>query len=129
MVPFVNSKFGCQYRQGAIITARWRHTAAGSVWTKIGTRKETSYNGLTVVDRGTGLLTITFPKCREAVFIGQPYLEPLGDTVADLFKVYPRLLTPNTGTVQLVIANSAATEAVVDPPDLAILCVTMLLAR
>lgn len=113
-----------QYREGGIITARWQHTASGSVWTRIETTRSTSYQDIVVADRGTGLLTITFPPCLDATVLGL-HLEPLGDTIADVFDVFPRLLSPSTGTMQAVVADRD-TPSIVDPPDGAILVVTMI---
>lgn len=113
-----------QYREGGIITARWQHTASGSVWTRIETTRSTSYQDIVVADRGTGLLTITFPKCLDAAVL-DIHLEALGDTIADVFDVFPRLLSPSTGTMQAVVADRD-TPSIVDPPDGAILVVTML---
>ena len=129
MIPHMFTRFFSQYREGGLVTARFQHTASGSVWTRISTTRQTSHKELNVVDRGTGLLTITFPKCRDAVFVGKPYLEPLGDLIANVFDVTPKLLTPSTGTVNLVVTNLDATPAVIDPADGAILCFTMYLAR
>ncbi len=117
-----------QYREGGIITARWQHTASGSVRTRLTTTRYTSYQGITVVDRGTGLLTITFPLCTDAAFLAL-YLEPLGDTITDIHQVTPRLLTPTSGTCQAVISSLDATPVIEDPADGAILCVTMLLNK
>lgn len=116
-----------QYREGGIITARWQHTASGSVWTRLTTTKGTSYNGITVADRGTGLLTITFPACIDATVLDM-HIEALGDTNADLFDVTPRLLTPSSGTMQAVV-RAADDEAIQDPPDAAILVVTMMINK
>ncbi len=113
-----------QYREGSIITARWQHTAAGSVWTKLTTTKSTSYQDIVVTDRGTGLLTIAFPACNDAAVLAL-YLEPLGDTNADVFLVVPRLLTPSSGTMQAVIVDMN-TPSITDPADGAILCISML---
>ncbi len=113
-----------QYREGSIITARWQHTAAGSVWTRLTTTKSTSFRDIVVADRGTGLLTVTFPKCLDCAVLAM-YIEPLGDLIANQFKVTPRLLTPSSGSFQAVIHDEAATPAVVDPPDAAILCLSM----
>lgn len=129
MLPHMYTRFFSQYREGGLVTGRFQHTDSGSVWTKLTTTRETSHKLLTVADRGTGLLTLTFPACRQAVFVGQPYLEALGDAVSDVFAVFPKVLTPSTGTVDLVISNYAATPAIVDPADGAILCITMYLAR
>lgn len=116
-----------QYREGGIITARWQHTASGSVWTRLTPTKGTSYNGIVVADRGTGLLTITFPACVDACVLDM-HLEALGDTNADLFDVTPRLLTPSSGTFQAVV-RAADDEAIQDPPDGAILVVTMMVNK
>lgn len=107
-----------------MITARWQHTASGSVWTRIETTRSTSYQDIVVADRGTGLLTITFPPCLDATVLDM-HLEALGDTIADVFDVFPRLLSPTTGTMQAVIADRD-TPSIVDPPDGAILVVTMM---
>jgi hypothetical protein len=117
-----------QYREGGVITARWQHTASGSVWTRVTTNRSTSYQDIVVADRGTGLLTITFPLCTNAAIL-EMYIEPLGDLIGDVFKVVPRLLTPTSGTMQAVVHDLAATPAIIDPPDAAILCVTMLLNK
>lgn len=114
-----------QYREGGIITARWQHTASGSVWTRIETTRSTSYQDIVVADRGTGLLTITFPACLDAAVLAC-YLEPLGDAITDVHQVTPRLLTPSSGTMQAVITSLDATPAVEDPADGAILCITMM---
>lgn len=129
MIPHMFTRFFSQYREGGLVTARFQHTASGSVWTRLTTTRQTSHNQLNVVDRGTGLITITFPACRDAVFVGNPFLEPLGDLIANVFTVTPKLLSPSTGTVDLVINNFANPPAVVDPADAAILCFTMYLAR
>lgn len=113
-----------QYRESGIITARWQHTASGSVWTRVETTRSTSYKDIVVADRGTGLLTITFPPCLDACVLDM-HLEALGDTIADVFDVFPRLLTPSSGTMQAVIADRD-TPSIVDPPDGAILVVTMM---
>ena len=113
-----------QYREGGIITARWQHTASGSTWARIETTRSTSYQDIVVADRGTGLLTITFPPCLDAAVL-DIHLEALGDTIADVFDVFPRLLSPSTGTMQAVVADRD-TPSIVDPPDGAILVVTML---
>lgn len=112
-----------QYREGGIITARWQHTAAGSVWTRLSPTRYTSYQAITVADRGTGLITVGFPACTDAAVLSMR-LEALGDAAANLFEVTNRLITPGTGTFQAVIRD-AATDGVVDPPDAAILCITM----
>jgi len=125
----VFQKLFSSYRDGNIITARWQHTASGSVWTRITTNAQTSYRGIVVADRGAGLLTVTFPACKNAVFLGNPYLEALGDTVTDCFNVSVKTMSPTTGTIQLVITNKADPNAVVDPPDGAILCLTMLVSK
>ncbi len=117
-----------QYREGGIITARWQHTASGSVWTRLTPTKGTSYNGIVVADRGTGLLTITFPACVDATVLDM-HLEPLGDLIGDVFKVVPKLLTPSSGTMQAVVHDLAATPAIIDPPDAAILVVTMMVNK
>lgn len=116
-----------QYPEGGIITARWQHTASGSTWARITTTKRTSHQGIVVADRGTGLLTVTFPACTDAVVLDM-HLEALGDTNADLFDVTPRLLTPTTGTFQAVI-RASDDEAIQDPPDGAILVVTMMVNK
>lgn len=117
-----------QYREGAIITARWQHTASGSVWTRLTTTKSTSYTDITVADRGTGLLTITFPPCLDATVL-RCALEPLGDTITDVHEVHPRLLTPSSGTMQAVVTSLDATPVVEDPADGAILVVTMMINK
>lgn len=113
-----------QYREGGIITARWQHTASGSVWTRLEPTRYTSYQDITVADRGTGLITVGFPPCTDAAVLDM-HLEALGDTIADVFDVFPRLLTPSSGTMQAVIADRD-TPSIVDPPDGAILCITMM---
>lgn len=116
-----------QYLGTGFITSRWQHTASGSVWTRIDTTKYTSSHDIVVADRGTGLLTITFPPCREAAVLGM-HLEALGDTNADLFDVTPRLLTPSSGSMQAVV-RAADDEAIQDPPDGAILVITMMVNK
>jgi hypothetical protein len=129
MIRSVFPRLFGSYMEGQIITARWQHTASGSVWTRITTLKQTSHQDLVVVDRGTGLLTLTFPKCRVATFLGVPYLEALGDAITDVFTVTPKLLTPSTGTVDLVVNNYAATPAIADPADAAILVINMYIGK
>jgi hypothetical protein len=114
-----------QYREGGIITARWQHTASGSVWTRLTPTKSTSHQDITVTDRGTGLLTIAFPACNDAAVLAC-YLEPLGDAITDVHQVTPRLLTPSSGSMQAVVTSLDATPVVEDPADGAILCITMM---
>ncbi len=117
-----------QYREGGIITARWQHTASGSTWARIETTKYTSYQDIVVADRGTGLLTITFPACTDACVLDM-HLEPLGDAITDVHQVHPRLLTPTSGTMQAVVTSLDATPVVEDPADGAILVVTMMINK
>lgn len=125
MLPKVFRRLFGQYMEGSIITARWQHTASGSVWTRLETTRHTSYKEIVVADRGTGLLTVSFPACRNAAVLAC-YLEPLGDTITDVHQVTPRLLTPTSGSFQAVITSLDATPVVEDPADGAILCITMM---
>lgn len=128
MIKSVFPRLFGQYMEGQIITARWQHTAAGSVWTRISTDRQTSHNDISVADRGTGLLTITVPKGRVATVLGM-HIEPLGDLIANVFQVHSRLLTPTSGSFQAVITDLAATPAVIDPPDAAILVINYYLGK
>jgi hypothetical protein len=128
MLPHIFTRFFTQYRDGTFITGRFQFTSSGTTWAKLTTTQQTSHASLAVAHRGTGLGTLTFTPCRQAAIVGA-YLEPLGDLIANKFEVAFKLLTPSTGTVDFVINDNSATAAIVNAPDQAILCVSMIVAR
>jgi hypothetical protein len=128
MLTHTFSRLFHQFRDPAFICGRFQYATSGTTWTKLTTTQQTSHNSLAVTRRNTGLGTLTFPPCRQAC-ITTAYLEPLGDTIASVFEVKFKLLTPSTGTVDFVIHDNSATAAIADAPDGGILVVGMWVAR
>lgn len=108
-----------QFREGGIIRGRFTFEDDDDSWSA----SSDSYVGFTAADAGTGLVTITFPKCRNMSVLHAEIHNPTPGTAANHRVVE---LSPITTTIAQAGSMSIAlhdldTAAATDPVDGAVL--------
>lgn len=91
-------------------------------WTADGNAEGESHTGLTASDAGTGLVSITFPKCKHVQL--KAFIDALATTHSSQRVCTFANVNPGAGTATLCISNLAATPAAADPVDASVLHLT-----
>ena len=134
MISHMFTRFGSQLRESGLIRGQFVFTDADDSWAAVSSEGYT-YQGFSVADGGTGLVTVTFPKCRDIEVVhaslrnGTPgtfgnvrqiELPPMSKTVA------------KAGTFNIALYKEDGTSgvpALADPVDQARLALVLWLAR
>jgi hypothetical protein len=134
MIPHMFTRFGSQFREGGIIRGAFTFTDADDSWAAVSANGHT-YLGFSVADGGTGLVTVTFPKCRKIEIL---HASLRNGTVGTFGNVRQIELPPMTdaiaqaGTFGLALYKEDGTSgvpALADPVDQAVLALVLWLAR
>jgi hypothetical protein len=100
-----------QFKEGGLIRARFV-VSAGPVYTRKSTSGTQDYSGLTMVDAGTGLVTLTLVGGGRQAALMQARHVSQDALVGTARKVELYAYNETAGTFSLKFINTAATEAV-----------------
>lgn len=115
-------RFFSMFRESGIIRGRFTFTAAGTVWTAV-TGYGEQFVGLSVVAGGTGLVTVTFPKCRHVSVVHAAVHSATVGTFGNLRTIELPKMTPTiaaAGTFGLSIYKDDGVSGIpglLDPVD------------
>lgn len=110
------------FRESGIIRGRFTFTDSGDTWAAV-TGYGEQYVGLSVADGGTGLVTVTFPKCRHVSVIHAALHRATVGTFGNIRQIELPKMTPTiaaSGTFGLAIYKEDGTTGVpglLDPVD------------
>jgi hypothetical protein len=118
MLTHVFSRFFTQFRDGAVIHAKFV-VSAGPVFTLKSTRVGANYGALSLVKNGgTGLLKLTLAGgCKEIALLNATYVNLADPTdVTDCLRIVPSAaFVESTGVLTFTAITGDGTEAAVDP--------------
>jgi len=123
-----------QFKEGGLIRAAFVFTDSGDTWARYTTDAH-SYGqatDFTVADAGTGLVTVTFPKCKEVEVIHASIRNPTVGTVGNVRAIELPHMTKTVaqaGTFGLCLYTIDGTEALADPVDQAVLAMTLYIGK
>ncbi len=125
-----------QFREGAIIRGAFTFEDDDDSWTAVtaGTGGQHTYNGFSVADGGTGVVVVTFPKCRNVEVLHASIRGTVG-TFGDLRQVQLPPMTQaiaQAGTFDLAIYledGTSGVPALADPADGAVLGLVLMLDK
>jgi hypothetical protein len=134
MISHVFPRFGSQLRESGIVRGSFSFADAGDVWSPI-TANGHTYNGFSVADAGTGLVTVTFPKCRDGEILHASMRHATPGTFGNRLEVELPPFTQaiaKAGSFTVALYKDDVTSGVpglLDPVDGAVLSLILWLAR
>jgi hypothetical protein len=134
MIPHVFTRFGSQLRESGIVRGAFTFTDADDSWAAVSANGHT-YNGFSVADAGTGLVTVTFPSCRAIEVIHASLRAATPGTFGSVRQIELPPMTAaiaKAGTFGLCLYKEDGTSgvpALADPADQAVLALVLWMAR
>lgn len=134
MIPHVFTRFGSMFRESGIVRGAFVFTDSGDTWAPV-TANGHTYNGFTVADGGTGIVTVTFPKCRDIEVLTAQIRNGTPGTFGSIRQVELPPMTRDiakAGTFNLCLYKEDGTSgvpALSDPVDQSVLALVLWMAR
>ena len=134
MISHVFPRFYSQMRESGLVRGAFSFADSGDVWSTVTTDNHT-YAGFSVADAGTGLVTVTFPKCRQIEVVHASLRNATPGTFGSVRQIeLPPMTTTiaKAGTFGLALYledGTSGVPALADPADGAVLALVLWLAR
>lgn len=134
MISHVFPRFFSQLRESALVRGGFVFTDSGDTWAAKSSGGYT-YQGFSVADGGTGLVTVTFPACRDIEVVHASLRNAVPGTFGSVRQIeLPPMsqAVAKAGTFNLALYKEDGTSgvpALADPVDQSELCLVLWLAR
>lgn len=137
MLRYLFPRLFGQFKEGGLIRGSFIFTDSGDTWARYTTDAH-SYGqtaDLTVADAGTGLVDVTFPKCKELEILHASIRNTTPGTFSNLMQVELPLMTKTiaqAGTFRLALYKEDGTSGVpglLDPVDQAVLSLAIYIGK
>ena len=137
MLRFLFPRLFGQFKEGGIIRGAFIFTDSGDTWARYTTDNH-SYGqstDLLATDAGTGLVDITFPKCKELEVLHASIRVTTPGTFGDIMQIQLPPMTKTTaqaGSFRLALYKEDGTSGVpglLDPVDQAVLALALYIGK
>jgi hypothetical protein len=134
MITHVFPRFYSQLRESGLVRGQFTFTDADDSWAAVSSNGYT-YPGFTVADGGTGLVTVTFPKCRDIEVVHASLRNATPGTFGNVRQIELPPMSQaiaKAGTFGIALYKEDGTSgvpALADPADQAVLALVLWLAR
>jgi hypothetical protein len=134
VITHVFTRFGSQLRESGLVRGAFVFTDSGDTWAARSDGGYT-YPGFSVADGGTGLVTVTFPKCRDIEVVHASIRNATPGTFGSIRRIeLPPMsqAVARAGTFNLALYlddGTSGVPALADPADQAQLAMVLWLAR
>lgn len=137
MIKHMFQKFFSQYREGGFAVIKFTFQDSDDTWVRLDTTgggRDGNHPDISVADAGTGLVTLTYPKCRHVTVVNAS-IDARASTAASQRHVSWEAGTTTeakAGTLDMFIYKDDETSGVpglLDPVDGSILTVTLYIGK
>lgn len=134
MLSHLFTRFGSQLRESGLVRGQFRFTDSDDSWAAISAEGYT-YQGLSVADAGTGLVTVTFKSCRDIEIVHCSLRNATPGTFGNVRQIELPVMSravAKAGTFNLSLYKEDGTSgvpALADPADQAVLGLVLWMAR
>lgn len=112
MIKGVFPRLFSTYREGALLSAKFVKTGAGSPIYTLKTNQGNANYNMTLTTGGTGLASLVVTGGARNIQLMSGLIQGQDALIGTAWKVHTYGQTPSTGTILLKFANSVATEAI-----------------